>query len=91
MEIEGPLTAPLGQQTYYTFVSKNAVRAVWSIGGFGDNQQVEVDPLAPSHQIYVAPSDASRIGDSFTIAVTVYGADGLSATATRSFQVVAEQ
>ena len=90
VEIEGPLTAPLGQRTYYTLVSRDAVRAVWSVGGFEDNQQFEVDPLAPSHQIFVKPSDASRVGDSFTIVVTVYGADGQSATATKSFQVIAE-
>ena len=90
VEIDGPLTAPLGQPTYFTFTSQNAVRAVWSIGGFGNNEQFAVDPLPPSHQVFVEPSDASRVGDSFTIVVTVYGVDGQTATAKKSFQVVAE-
>ncbi len=90
VEIDGPPTAPLGKPTYFTFISQDAVRAVWSIGGFGNNEQFEVDPLLPSHQVFVEPSDASRVGDSFTIVVTVFGADGQSASTKKSFQVVAE-
>ena len=87
--IEGPLAAPLGEQTYYTIVSQNAVRAVWSAGGFSDNRSYEIEPLAPSHQIWIEPTDSARVGETFTLAVTVYSADGQSATAQRQFQVTA--
>jgi hypothetical protein len=86
--IQGPAQAPLGRTTYFTILSKNAVRAVWSAGGFGRNRPFYVEPLAPSHQIYLKPTDAARIGDTFIISVTVYGPDGRSATATKQFLVV---
>ena len=86
--IDGPLTAPLGQRTFFTIVSQNAVRAEWSAGGFGDGRSIEVQPLPPSHQIWIEPTDSSRVGDSFTLVVTVFGADGQRATAQRQFQVV---
>jgi hypothetical protein len=89
VSIDGPTTAPLGQQTYFTLLSENAVRAEWSIGGFTDGPVV-VDPLPPSHEIFVEPTNAARVGNSFTIAVTVYSADGQTAQATRQFLVVAE-
>ena len=87
--IEGPLTAPLGEQTYYTILSSDAQRAEWSIGGFGDNATYVVEPLSASHQIYVEPTNASRVGETFIIVVTVYGREGQSATATRVFEVIA--
>lgn len=87
VEIEGPPTAPLEQCTYYTIISQNAVRGRWSIGGFR-NEPVVVEPLGPSHQIFVQPKDASRVGDSFTIVVTVYNDKGQSVTARKQFQVV---
>lgn len=89
--IEGPLAAPLGQRTYFTIVSQNAVRAEWSAGGFGDGRSVEVQPLPPSHQIWIEPTDSARIGDTFTLAVTVYSADGQATTAQRQFQITAAQ
>ncbi len=88
VKIEGPDRAPLGAKTYFTIVSKNAVRAEWSIGGFSTDSGNLVDPLPPSHQIFVEPSNAARVGDRFTLAVTVYKADGESATATKEFMVV---
>lgn len=89
--IEGPLAAPLGQRTYFTIVSQNAVRAEWSAGGFGDGRSIEVQPLPPSHQIWIEPTDSARIGDTFTLAVTVYSADGQATTAQRQFQITAAQ
>lgn len=85
--IEGPATAPLGQTTYYRFVSAGALRGEWSIGGF-TSAPVVVDPLQPVHEIYVEPSDPERVGDRFT--VTVYGASGRSASSSKSFVVVSE-
>jgi hypothetical protein len=38
----------------------------------------------------VEPTNKARIGDLFTIVVTVYSAEGQSATATKDFLVVAE-
>jgi len=87
--IEGPITAPLGQRTYYTLMGQNAVRSEWTISGF-TNEPVVVDPFQTGHRIYVEPTDASEVGSSFTIAVTVYSATGESAQATRQFLVVAE-
>jgi hypothetical protein len=89
VEIEGPPTAPLGESSYYTILSQHAQRAEWSIGGFADNQIFMVEPLAASHQIRIEPTDATRVGDTFTIVVTVYGEQGASATARHRFQVVA--
>jgi hypothetical protein len=88
VEIEGPRTAPLGKSTYYTILSQHAQRAEWSVGGFADNQTFVVEPLAASHQIRVEPTDAARMGDTFTIVVTVYDAQGASVTARHRFQVV---
>lgn len=87
VEITGPDTAPLGQKTYFTILSRNALRAEWSVGGFGQNQALVVDPLGPSHQIFVEPTDATRVGERFVIAVTVYAADGQTATAAWPFVV----
>lgn len=87
VEIDGPVVAPLGERTYFTIISQNAVRAVWSVGGFGDNEPFEVDRLAPSHQIFVEPTDSTRVGDRFTIVVTVYNAGSQPAIAQHEFQV----
>lgn len=89
IEIHGPDTAPLGKTTYYTLISQNAIRAEWSIGGFSDEIFV-VDPLPPSHQIYVEPTNRERLGEPFIIAVTVYNENGNSATATKQFTIVSE-
>ena len=84
--IEGPPTAPLGKTTCYTVISQNATRGVWSVGGFL-NEPVVVEPLGPSHQIFIEPTDATRVGDNFTIVFTVYSASGQSATARKRFLV----
>jgi len=88
VRIEGPNRAVLGEKTYYTFISKNAVRAIWSIGGFSSEGNTAIEPLDPSHQIFVEPSNPERLGSKFTLAVTVYQEDGESATATKDFMVV---
>jgi hypothetical protein len=87
VEIEGPATAPLGKTTYYTVLVKNAVRGIWSIGGI-QNEPVVVQPLGPSHQIYVEPTDATRVGNSFTIVFVAYDTQGRSAIAKKRFLVV---
>lgn len=87
VSLEGPAGAPLGEPTYFTIVSANADRAVWSIGGFNNNESVTVDPLSPSHQIVITPTDASRLGDTFTLVVTVYDPAGASASANRPFTI----
>jgi hypothetical protein len=89
IEIEGPPRAVLGRTTYYTVYSQNAVRGVWSIGGF-QNDPVEVNPLGPSHQIFVEPTDATRIGDNFAIVFTAYDTHGRTVTAKKRFMVAAE-
>lgn len=86
--IEGPDVAKVGERTYFTIVSPGASRAEWSIGGFADGQIFSVDPLPPSHSIYIEPTNAGRAGESFTLAVTVYAQDGASASATKKFVVV---
>jgi hypothetical protein len=86
--IEGPPAAHLGRTTYFTILSQNAVRATWSIGGFQDNKVFSVEPLGPSHQIYVEPTDPTRVGAPFTLSVTVYAADGKSASTTKRFLVI---
>jgi hypothetical protein len=54
------------------------------------NEPIVIDPLPPSHEIFVKPTNPTRVGSSFTIVVTVYGADGQTAQATRQFLVVGE-
>jgi hypothetical protein len=88
--IEGPAIAPLGEKTYFTIVSKNAVRAEWTAGGFQENEVILVEPLSPLHEIYVEPLDATLVGDSFTILVTVFDTEGQSAVARKQFQIVSD-
>ncbi len=83
------MTARLGTLTYFTIVSANADRAEWSIGGFNNNAISTVYPLAPSHQIQIEPTDATRVGDTFTLVVTVYDRSGATTTATHAFQIAA--
>ena len=82
------MTAALGAHTYFTIVSSNAVRGEWSISGF-QNDPVTVEPLGASHELYVQPTDATRVGDSFVLVFTVYDDGGNSASAQHRFQVVA--
>ena len=86
--IEGPDTARLGERTYFTIVSKRANRAEWSVGGFADGELFKVDPLPPSHSIYIEPTDRSRAGQSFVLAVTVFSPAGEAASASKKFVVV---
>ena len=90
IEIVGPDTVPLGRKTYYTLLSQNASRAEWSVGGFSSNEIFVVDPLPPSHQIYIEPTDAGRVGEVFVLAVTVYNERGESTTATKQFTIVSK-
>lgn len=91
LHIEGPTEAPLNQLTFFTIISENAVRARWSIGGFADNQIFEIDPLPASYEIEVEPTNAERVGDSFTLVVTVFDENGRSITAHHRFEVVEEE
>jgi hypothetical protein len=90
LEIEGPDEAPLNELTFFTIISENAVRARWSIGGFANNQVFDIDPLPASYEIEVEPTNADRIGDTFTLVVTVYDEGGRSITAHHRFEVVEE-
>lgn len=91
LAIEGPTEAPLNELTFFTILSENAVRARWSIGGFADNQVFEIDPLPGSYEINVEPTNAERVGDTFTLVVTVYDEVGRSLVASHRFEVVAEE
>jgi hypothetical protein len=57
------------------------------VGGF-QNEPIAVEPLGPSHEIYIQPTDRARIGENFTIVFIAYNADGKSATAMKRFMVV---
>ena len=84
VEIEGPAEAPLGEETYFTLISENAVRAEWAVAGFGRD---EINPFRQTDQIFVQPTDAEQVGESFTLLVTVYDADGNPASARHRFEV----
>jgi len=84
VEIDGPAEAPLGEQTYFTLISENAVRAEWAIAGFGRD---EINPFRQADQIYVEPTDEEQVGESFTLLVTVYDADDNQASARHRFEV----
>lgn len=85
VEIDGPATAPLNAQTYFTIISENAARVEWTIAGFGGD---EIDPFDQSVQIFVEPADALRVGENFTLVVTATDAAGRTASARHRFQVV---
>jgi hypothetical protein len=85
VEIDGPAEAPLGEQTYFTILSETAVRAEWAIAGFGRD---EINPFRQADQIFVQPTDDTQVGESFTLLVTVYDADGNQATARHRFEIV---
>jgi hypothetical protein len=89
LNIEGSTSAPLGKITYYTITSQNAIRGVWSVGGF-QNEPIEVTPLGPSHQIFIEPTDATRVGETFTIGFTAYDASDRSVSAMKRFTVVSD-
>ncbi len=84
VEIEGPAEAPLGEETYFTIISENAVRAEWAVAGFGRD---EINPFRQADQIFVQPTDAEQVGESFTLLVTVYDADDNQASARHRFEV----
>lgn len=88
VEIEGPSEAPLNQETYFTILSDDAVRAEWAITDFGSD---DINPFRQVDQIFVEPIDESRVGESFTLAVTVYDIAGNRATARHRFRIVAEE
>jgi hypothetical protein len=90
LEIEGPTEAPLNELTFFTIISENAARARWNIGGFANNQIFDIDPLPASYEIEVEPTNAERVGDSFTLVVTVFDENGRSITAHHRFEVVEE-
>ena len=84
VEIEGPAEAPLGEETYFTLISENAVRAEWAVAGFGRD---EINPFRQTDQIFVQPTDAEQVGESFTLLVTVYDAGGNPASPRHRFTV----
>ncbi len=86
IEIDGPAEAPLNEITAFTIISENAVRAEWAIAGFGND---DINPFHLSEQVEVEPTNAERVGESFTLVVTVYDADGRQAAAQHRFEVVA--
>ncbi len=88
VEIEGSSTAPLNEQTYFTIISADAVRVEWTIPDFGRD---DINPFRQVDQIFVEPADAGRVGDTFTLLVTAYDADGNTATARHDFEIVAAE
>ncbi len=84
VEIDGPAEAPLNQVTAFTLISENAVRAEWAIAGFGND---DINPFHLSEQVEVEPTNAERVGDSFTLVVTVYDAAGNRANARHTFEI----
>lgn len=88
VEIEGPGSAPLNEQTYFTIISPDAVRVEWTIPDFGRD---DINPFRQADQVYVEPADAGRVGDTFTLLVTAYDAAGNTATARHDFEIVAAE
>ena len=84
IEIDGPAEAPLNEITAFTIISENAARAEWAIAGFGND---DINPFHLSEQVEVEPTNAERVGDSFTLVVTVYDAAGNRANARHQFKI----
>ncbi len=87
VEIDGPTEVPLNKQEGFTIISENAVRAEWTITGFG---QDEINPFRQSDEVWVEPTDPGRVGETFTFIVTVYDSAGNKASARHRFTVVEE-
>ena len=85
VEIEGPTEAPLNQETYFTILSDQAIRAEWTISDFGSD---DINPFRQVDQIFVQPADAERVGDNFTVVVTVFDSNGNSRSARHRFEIV---
>ncbi len=62
------------------------MRAEWAIAGFGRD---EINPFRQADQIFVQPTADTQVGESFTLLVTVYDADGNQAAARHRFEIVA--
>lgn len=88
VEIDGPETAPLGEDTYFTILSEGATRVEWAIAGFGGDA---IDPFNQTDQIFVAPQDAARVDEWFTIVVTAYNSEGEEASARHRFRISAAE
>ncbi len=84
VEIEGSPTAPLGERTYFTIISPEAVRVEWTIPDFGRD---DINPFRQADQIFVEPADDGRVGDTFTLLVTAYDDAGNTATARHEFEI----
>lgn len=89
LRIEGPSSVPLGRVTYFSLISENAVRGVWTISGF-QNEPVELNPLDPNHDIFIEPTDSERIGDSFIINFTAYNSADRASTVSKKFTLTTE-
>ncbi len=85
VQIEGPHSAALDQRTYFTIISPDAGRVEWTIPDFGRD---DINPFRQADQIFVEPADARRVGDTFTLLVTAYDAEGNTATARHDFEIV---
>ena len=88
VEIEGPGSARLNEQTYFTIISPDAERVEWTIPDFGRD---DINPFRQADQIFVEPADAGRVGDTFTLLVTAYDAEGNTATARHDFEIVSAE
>lgn len=84
VQIFGSSVAPLGERTYFTIASADAVRIEWTVPGFGRD---EIDPFREADQLFVEPDDANRVGEAFTLVVTGYDANGNDFQATHIFEV----
>lgn len=84
VQIFGAEEAPLGERTYFTIASADAVRIEWTVPGFGRDA---IDPFHEADQLFVEPADAGRVGESFTLVVTGYDVNGDDFQATHTFEV----
>ncbi len=85
VQIDGPAEAVLNRVTAFTIISENATRAEWAIAGFDSD---DINPFHLTDQVEVEPTNAGRVGETFTLVVTVYDPDGNQAAARHQFQVV---
>ena len=84
VQINGSEVAPLGERTYFTITSADAVRIEWTVPGFGRD---DINPFHEADQIFIEPQDAGRVGESFTLVVTGYDVNGNKAQATHVFEI----
>lgn len=87
VSITCPAEIELGTELICAVDSSEAAAGSWRIPGFTSGS-IDLDNVPGSNPIFIEPTDASFVGTTFTIYVTVVGEDGTEVEASHEFSVV---